>query len=85
MIYQVRKRTKLEDIVYSLHLYFSGLSLRNTSKALSKFVHKSHAIAIRDCWIQKYKPERLFYHKVKIAEFIVDETQINIGSELIWL
>ena len=84
MIYQVRKRTKLEDIVYSLNLYFSGLSLRNTAKALSKSVHRSHA-AIRDCWIQKYKPERLFYHKVKIAEFIVDETQIKIGSELIWL
>src|SRR6476620_9498242 len=83
MIYQVRKRTKLEDIVNSLHLSFSGLSLRNTSKALSKSVHRSHA-AIRD-WIQKYKPERLFYHKVKIAEFIVDETQIKIGSELIWL
>ena len=83
MIYQVRKRTKLKDIVYSLHLYFSGLSLRSTSKALSKSVHRSHA-AIRD-WIQKYKPERLFYHKVKIAEFIIDETQIKIGSELIWL
>ena len=77
MIYQLRKRTKLEDIVYSLHLYFSGLSLRNTSKALSKFVHRSHT-AIRDCWIQKYKPERLFYNKVKIAEFIVDETQIKL-------
>jgi len=83
MMYQVRKRTKLEDIVYSLHLYFSGLSLRNTSKALSESVHRSHA-AIRD-WIQKYKPERLFYHKVKLAEFIVDETQIKIGSGLIWL
>ena len=35
MLYQIRKRTKPEDIVYSLHLYFSGLSLRNTSKALS--------------------------------------------------
>ena len=59
------------------------VSLRNTSKALSKSVHRSHA-AIRD-WIQKYKPERLFYHKIKIAEFIVDEAQIKIGSELIWL
>jgi putative transposase len=83
MIYQVRKRTKLEDIVYSVHLYFSGLSLRNASKAISKSVHRSHA-AIRD-WIQKYKPERLFYHKVKTAEFIIEETQIKIGSELIWL
>jgi hypothetical protein len=49
MLYQLRKRTKLEDIVYSLHLYFNGLSLRNTSKAISLFVQRSNT-AIRD-WI----------------------------------
>ena len=58
--------------------------MRITSKALSKSVHRRSHAAIRD-WILKYKPEKLFYHKVKIAEFIVDETQIKIGSELIWL
>jgi putative transposase len=84
MLYQFRKRTKLEDIVYSLHLYFNGLSLRNTSKALYRFVKRSHS-AIRD-WIQKYKPKRLFFRKIKIAEFTVDETQIKeVGSEYIWL
>ena len=83
MLYQIRMRTKPEDIVYSLHLYFSGLSLRNTSNALSRFVKRSHT-AIRD-WIQRYKPERLFFRKIKIAEFIVDETQIKVGSEYIWL
>jgi len=84
VIYQLRKRTKLEDIVYSLHLYFSGLSLRNTAKAISKFIKRSHT-AIRDCWIQRYKPERLFYDKTKISVFIIDETQIKVGSEFIWL
>ena len=54
---QIRKRTEPEDIAYFLYLYFLGLSLRNTSKAVSRFVKRSHA-AIRDC-IQKYKPERL--------------------------
>ncbi len=83
MIQQVRKRTESKDIIYSLHLYFSGLSLRNTSKAISKFITRSHT-AIRD-WIQKYKPERLFHSKIETAEFIVDETQIKVGSELIWL
>jgi putative transposase len=83
MAYQVRKRTEPEDIVYALHLYFNGLSLRNTSKAISKFVTRSHT-AIRD-WIQKYNPKRLFYRKTKIFEFILDETQIKVGSELIWL
>ena len=61
MLYQLRKRTKLEDIVYSLHLYFNGLSLRNTSKAISLFVQRSHT-AIRD-WILKYKPGDCFLEK----------------------
>jgi putative transposase len=81
MIHQIRKRTALEDIVYSLHLYFSGLSLRNASKAISRFVQRSHS-AIRD-WIQKYKPCRLFHSKTKISEFIIDETLLKVGSEII--
>ncbi len=86
MIQQIRKRTALKDIIYSLHLYFLGFSLRNTSKAISKFVQRSHS-AIRD-WIQKYKPERLFHSKTKISEFLYilkDETQLKAGSEIIWL
>ena len=84
MIQQVRKRTELKDILYSLHLYFNGLSLRNTSKAISRFIIRSHT-AIRD-WIQKYKPaERLSYSKTKISQFIIDETQLKVGSEVIWL
>ena len=71
MKYQKRNRTKLEDIAYALHLYFDGLSLRNTSKALSRFIKKSHTVAIRD-WIQKYKPKRLFCRKACIAEFIIE-------------
>jgi hypothetical protein len=50
MIQQVRKRTEPEDIVYSLHLYFNGLLLRNTSKAISRFIKRSHA-AMRKDWI----------------------------------
>lgn len=73
----------LKYITYALHLYFDGLSLRNTAKALSRFVKRSHT-AIRD-WIQKYKPKRLSYRKTNVAEFIIDETQIKVGSELIWL
>jgi putative transposase len=83
MIYKARNRTNLKDITYALHLYFNGLSLRNTAEALSRFVKRSHT-AIRD-WIQKYKPKRLSYRKTNVAEFIIDETQIKVGSELIWL
>ena len=36
-------------------------------------------------WIQKYKPaERLFFRRVKISEFIVNETLIKVGYELMW-
>ena len=83
MIYKARNRTNLKYITYALHLYFAGLSLRNTAKSLSRFVKRSHT-AIRD-WIQKYKPKRLSYRKTNVAEFIIDETQIKVGSELIWL
>ena len=83
MFCQTRKRTKTEDIVYAIHLYFLGLSLRNTSKALSRFVNRSHT-AISD-WIQRYQPEELFSKRKKIDEYIVDETLIKVGSELIWL
>ncbi|CAN5784630.1 hypothetical protein BH23THE1_BH23THE1_24360 [soil metagenome] len=72
-------------MVYATHLYFLGLSLMNTSKASSglHIVRRSHT-AIRD-WIQKYQPERMFYRRSKISEFIVDETLIKDGSECIWL
>src|SRR3954467_9567867 len=86
MLYQKRSRTKLKDIVYAMHLYFDGLSLRKTSKALSRFVKRSHTVAIRDCWIQKYKPKKLSYIRKKIDQYIIDETMIKVGSsENIWL
>ena len=83
MMCQIRKRTEPEDIAYSLYLYFLGLSLRNTSKVVSRFVKRRHT-AIRD-WIQRYKPEMLSSRKIRITEFIIDETIIKVGSEYIWL
>ncbi len=85
MIHQTRSRTRPDDMICAMHLYFLGLSLRNTSKALSglHIVERSHT-AIRD-WIQKYQPERMYYRRSEISEFIVDETQLKVGSELIWL
>jgi putative transposase len=79
-----RNRTSSKIIGYGLHLYFLGLSFRNTSKALS-FLHiiKISHVSIWH-WIQKYKPKR-FSHKKEIKEYIIDETAIQAGSELIWL
>ena len=83
MFYQKRHRTHLEDIIFAIDLYFDGLSLRKVSKALTRFVKRSHT-AIRD-WIQKYQPQRLLSNTKKINKYIIDETLIKVGSELIWL
>ncbi len=78
-----RQRTKPKDIAFSLYLYFLGLSYRSTAKALQRFIHRSH-VSIWN-WIQKYNPKKIFTKKRKIQEFIIDETQIKIGSKYVWL
>ena len=35
--------------------------------------------------MQKYKPKKISYKRKKIDEFIIDETQIKVGSQYIWL
>src|SRR6476660_9139724 len=79
-----RNRTSSEYIGYGLYFYFSGLSLRKTSERLSSCFIKRNHVSIWN-WIQKYKPKKIFERKKKIEEFIIDETLIKIGSELIWL
>jgi putative transposase len=68
-----------------MYLYFLGLSFRNTAKALS-FLHlvKISHVSIWN-WIQKYKPKKMLKKKKKINEYIIDETAVKVGSELIWL
>ncbi len=64
--------------------YFLGLSFRNTAKALSflKIIKINHVLIWK--WIQKYRPQK--YHKnIKIKQYLIDETAIKTGSELIWL
>ncbi len=82
-----RIRTPSQIIGYGLYLYFLGLSFRNTAKALS-FLHliKISHVSIWN-WIQKYKPKKISNKKKKkdIDEYIIDETAIKAGSELIWL
>lgn len=36
-------------------------------------------------WSQHYKPQKLFHMKRRIYEFIVDETLIKVGNELVWV
>lgn len=53
------------------------------SQHLSPFIRRNH-VSIWN-WIQHYKPEKLFHRKRKIYEFIVDETLIKVGNELVWV
>ena len=78
-----RNRTPSKYIGYGLYLYFLGLSYRNTSKALSQFIKRSH-IAIWK-WIQSYKPKKIARKRKRISEFIIDETLVMIGSTYMWI
>jgi putative transposase len=81
-----RNRTSSKDIGYGLYLYFLGLSTRNVAnRALSflNIVKRSHVAVWK--WIQKYNPQKILSRRKKIAEFILDETQVKVGSGYIWL
>ncbi len=70
--------------MYSLYLYFLGLSLRNTSKALDIFddEKRSH-IAIWN-WIKDLVLVNIYKRK-RVSAFIIDETIIQIGNQHFWL
>ena len=76
-----RNRTRPFLIRYALYLYFLGLSLKSTSKALQPFIDRSY-IAIW-YWIHEFNPKDVFPNKKKariITAFIIDETLIQIGD-----
>ena len=58
-----RDRTKPFLIRYALYLYFLGLSLRSTSKALEPFVERSY-VAIW-YWIEQFDPKHEHPNKRK--------------------
>ena len=80
-----RNRTSAKYVCYGLYLYFLGLSFRNTSKALSPFVERSHVSIWK--WLQHYNSQKKYTVKEKgwISEFIIDETLIQIGKDYFWL
>jgi transposase-like protein len=69
-----------------LYFYFSGLSLRKTSERLSSCFIKRNHVSInleldtnKSINLKRYLKGK----RKKIEEFIIDETLIKIGSELI--
>jgi putative transposase len=80
-----RDRTSTIVVMYSLYLYFLGLSLRNTSRALELFKdqNRSH-VAVWD-WIQRFGSYHIFNKHTRVSVFIIDETVIQIGNNHFWL
>ena len=79
-----RNRTSTIVIMYSLYLYFLGLNLRNTSKALTIFKDQKRSYVSVWSWIQRFA-EYPIYKRKRISAFIIDETIIQIGNQHFWL
>ena len=79
-----RNRTYTIVVMYSLYLYFLGLSLRNTSTALVIFKDNKRSHVSVWNWIQRFA-EYPNYKRKRISAFIIDETVIQIGSQHFWL
>ena len=71
-------------VMYSLYLYFLGLSLRNTSKALIIFKDDKRSYVSVWNWIQRFADYPIYKRK-RVTAYIIDETVIQIGSQHFWL
>jgi transposase-like protein len=80
-----RNRTSTFIIMYSLYLYFLGLSLRNTSKALEPFKDERRSYVSVWNWIQRFGSSYQLYKRKRISAFIIDETLIQVGNKHFWL
>ena len=80
----IRNRTSTVIVIYALYLYFLGLSLRNTSKALVIFKDEKRSYVSVWNWIQRFA-EYPIYKRKRVTAFIIDETVIQIGSQHFWL
>ena len=80
-----RNKTSIVIVMYSLYLYFLGLSLRNTSKALIIFKDdKRRSYVSVWNWIQRFDSCNIYKRK-RVSAFIIDETVIQVGSQHFWL
>jgi len=79
-----RNKTSSFIVLYSLYLYFLGLSLRNTSKALVIFRDDKRSYVSVWNWIQRFGSYQIYKRK-RVSAFIIDETVIQIGNQHFWL
>ena len=80
-----RNKTSSIIVMYSLYLYFLGLSLRNTSKALILFKDKQRSYVSVWNWIQRFGSCQIYNKRKRVTAFIIDETIIQIGNQHFWL
>ncbi|NOJ29967.1 MAG: hypothetical protein DA328_07355 [Nitrososphaeraceae archaeon] len=75
-----RNRTSKVIVMYSLYLYFLGLSLRNTGKTLSIFGDSRKKRSYVSVWnpIQRFGSGPV-YKRRRVSAFIIDESVIQIG------
>jgi hypothetical protein len=68
--------------MYSLYLYFFGLSLRKTSEVLDIFDNEKLSYilyGIRYQWFGSY----YIYNRKRVSTFLIDERIIQIGDNII--
>src|SRR5215211_3601592 len=80
-----RNKTSTVIVMYSLYLYFLGLRLRNTSKALVIFKDEKRSYVSIWNWIQRFGSSSQIYKRKRTSAFIIDETLIKIGNKHFWL
>jgi len=74
-----RNRTPDSIVMYSVYMYFLGLSLRNTSKALVIFRDEKRSHVSVWNWIQRVGSFQIYKRK-RVTAFNIDETIIQIGN-----
>jgi len=57
-------------VMYSLYLYFLGLSLRNTPKALESFKDEKRSYVSVWNWIQRFDSYHIYKRK-RVSPFII--------------
>ena len=80
----VRNRTSTIKVMYSLYLYFLGLSLRTTSKALTIFRDEKRSCVSVWNWIQRFNSCQ-FYRRKRISAFIIDKSMVQTGCKHVWI
>ena len=78
----VKNRTSTLVVMYSLYLYFLGLSLRNTPNALDIFDDEKQSHVSIWNWIEICSCN-IYNKRKRVFAFIIDETVIQIRNQIL--